>query len=34
MLKGLSQFTPESFITAYDNLEFFIRIALAALMGD
>ena len=33
MLKGLSQFTPESFITAYDNLEFFIRIALAALMG-
>lgn len=33
MLHGLSQFTPESFLTMYDNLEFLFRIVLAAFLG-
>lgn len=33
MLAGLSHLTPETFLTAFDNLEFLIRIALAAFLG-
>ena len=33
MLTGLSHLTPEYFLTAFDNLEFLIRIALAAFLG-
>lgn len=33
MLKGLTDFLPEIYLTSYDNLEFLIRIVLAAVMG-
>ena len=33
MLTGLTEFLPEVTLTAYDNLEFFIRIFLAAVLG-
>ena len=33
MLTGLTEFLPEATLTAYDNLEFFIRIFLAAVLG-
>ncbi len=33
MLTGLSHLTPEYFLTVFDNLEFLIRIALAAFLG-
>ena len=33
MLTGLSHFTPETYLSAFDNFEFLIRIALAALLG-
>ena len=34
MLTGLTEFLPEVTLTAYDNLEFFIRILLSAVLGD
>lgn len=33
MLPGLTSFVPEAALTAFDNLEFFIRIVLAAALG-
>ena len=33
MLSGLTSFVPEAALTAFDNLEFFIRIVLAAALG-
>lgn len=33
MLTGLTEFLPEVTLTAYDNLEFFIRILLSAVLG-
>ena len=33
MLPGLTSFVPEATLTAFDNLEFFIRIVLAAVLG-
>lgn len=33
MLSGLSSFLPEMYLSAYDNLEFLIRIVIAALLG-
>ena len=33
MLIGLTEFLPEAMLTLYDNLEFFIRILLAGIMG-
>ena len=33
MLSGLTNFLPESALTVFDNLEFFIRIVLAAALG-
>lgn len=33
MLTGLTEFLPEITLTAYDNLEFFIRILLSAVLG-
>lgn len=33
MLTGLTEFLPEVTLTAYDNLEFFIRILLSAALG-
>ena len=33
MLTGLTEFLPEGTLTAYDNLEFFIRILLSAVLG-
>ena len=33
MLAGLSTYLPESTLTLFDNLEFFIRIVLAAILG-
>ena len=33
MLTGLTSFVPEAALTAFDNLEFFIRIVLAAALG-
>lgn len=33
MLTGLTEFLPEFTLTAYDNLEFFIRILLSAVLG-
>ena len=32
MLPGLTSFVPEAALTAFDNLEFFIRIVLAAAL--
>ena len=33
MLTGLSQYLPESTLTLFDNLEFFIRLLLSAALG-
>ena len=33
MLTGLSVYLPESLLTVFDNLEFLIRIVLAAILG-
>lgn len=33
MLSGLTNFTPESVLTIYDNLEFLIRILLSCVLG-
>ena len=33
MLSGLTNYLPESALTVFDNLEFFIRIVLAAALG-
>ena len=33
MLAGLSQYLPESTLTLFDNLEFFIRLLLSAALG-
>ena len=33
MLPGLTSFVPEAALTAFDNLEFIIRIVLAAALG-
>ena len=33
MLSGLTNYLPETALTVFDNLEFFIRIALAAILG-
>ena len=33
MLTGLSTYLPEEFLTAYDNLEFLIRLLLSAALG-
>ena len=33
MLKGLTDFLPEVTLTVFDNLEFFIRILLSAVLG-
>lgn len=33
MLSGLSRLLPETYLTAYDNLEFLIRIVIAATLG-
>ena len=33
MLPGLTSFVPEAALTAFDNLEFFIRIVLAAALA-
>ena len=33
MLSGLTNYLPETALTVFDNLEFFIRIVLAAILG-
>ena len=33
MLSGLTNYVPETALTVFDNLEFFIRIVLAAILG-
>ena len=33
MLAGLSQYLPESTLTLFDNLEFFVRLLLSAALG-
>ena len=33
MLSGLTAYLPETALTVFDNLEFFIRIVLAAVLG-
>lgn len=33
MLSGLTNYVPETALTVFDNLEFFIRILLAAILG-
>lgn len=33
MLSGLTNYLPETALTVFDNLEFFIRIVLAAVLG-
>ena len=33
MLTGLTEFLPEVTLTVFDNLEFFIRILLSAVLG-
>lgn len=33
MLSGLTNYLPETTLTVFDNLEFFIRIVLAAILG-
>lgn len=33
MLSGLTNYLPETVLTVFDNLEFFIRIVLAAILG-
>jgi len=33
MLNGLSRFLPEMYLSKYDNLEFLIRILIAAVLG-
>ena len=33
MLTGLSQYLPESTLTLFDNLEFFVRLLLSAALG-
>ena len=33
MLSGFSSYLPEDLLTAWDNLEFLIRILMAALLG-
>ena len=33
MLAGLSQYLPESMLTLFDNLEFFVRLLLSAALG-
>ena len=33
MLKGLTSFLPDNYLTVYDNLEFLIRIVIAAFCG-
>ena len=33
MLAGLSQYLPESTLTLFDNLEFFVRLLLSAVLG-
>lgn len=33
MLSGLTNYVPETALTVFDNLEFFIRIVLAAMLG-
>ena len=33
MLSGLTSYVPETALTVFDNLEFFIRIVLAAILG-
>lgn len=33
MLQGFTSFLPENYLTAYDNIEFLIRIVLAAVLG-
>ena len=33
MLSGLTNYVPETALTVFDNLEFFIRIVMAAILG-
>ena len=33
MLSGFSSYLPEDLLTVWDNLEFLIRILMAALLG-
>ena len=34
MLSGLTNYLPETALTVFDNLEFFIRIVLAAILSS